>query len=75
MDELQHKVFLLITRVDTNSRQELCYVGIVGIVQDDIEDGVCEGFPSVLYARVAFVGTDTEAGIQPKDAGFGEGRA
>ena len=43
------------------------------MVQDDIEDSVCEGFPSLFCMRIGFVGADSEAGIEPEDARFGEG--
>ena len=44
------------------------------MVQDGIEDGVCEGFPSLFCVQVGFVGADSEAGIEPEDTRFGEGR-
>ena len=46
---------------------------IVGTVQDGVGDNVCEEFPSLLCVWVGFVGGDSVAGIEPKDAGFGEG--
>jgi hypothetical protein len=47
---------------------------MVGTIRDSIEDGVCEKLPSLFSVRVGFVGAHGEAGIEPEDAGFGEGR-
>ena len=45
---------------------------IVGVVQDDIEDSVCEGFPFLFCVQVGFVGVDSGVGIEPEDTGYGE---
>jgi len=48
--------------------------GIVGTVQDGVEHRVRKGLPPLFRVRVGFVSADGEAGIEPEDAGFGEGR-
>jgi len=47
---------------------------IVGAVQDNVEDGVCERFPSLFCVRVGLVSADGEAGIEPEDTRLSEGR-
>ena len=34
--------------------------------------GICEEFSSLFCMRIGFVGGDSDAGIEPEDAGFGE---
>ena len=47
--------------------------GIIGTVQDSIEGaGICEEFSSLFCMRIGFVDGDSDAGIEPEDAGFGE---
>jgi hypothetical protein len=46
---------------------------ITGTVQDNIENGVCKGFPFIFCMQVGFVGTDSEVSIEPEDTGSGEG--
>lgn len=48
--------------------------GIVGTVHDGVEHRVRKGLPPLFRVRVGFVSADGEAGVEPEDAGFGEGR-
>ena len=36
---------------------------IVGMVQDSVKDGACQGLPSPFCVRLGFVGAGSEAGI------------